>query len=373
MRPINDDVLADEAMERQRESIAEEEAAKRAELQLLTNSRMRSFRTCARLHDLRYNRGWVPVRESEALRFGKLMHQGLEAWWLWFKQAAEQPEMIGHDIVDQPDLAAHFVVTGVAADPFEGVRAEELLRGYHRRWEEDADLYEVVSVEQEFRAPLLNPATWKPSRTWRLGGKIDLLLRRRSDGRVLVGEHKTTVEEIRTDEAHYWSTLSLDHQISAYTLGAEALGHKVDEILYDVIRKVGLRPFLATPPELRKYVKATGLLYANQHDHDETIEEYRVRVRAEIESDPERYFQRRMIPRTESQLRDFMQDAWQQARSMHEQKLDGYSPRNPEACHRFGSCTYWSLCSTGAEPEAYPAEFVRVENVHPELQHKEEA
>ena len=328
-------------------------------MNLITNSRMRAFRTCARLHDLSYNEGWKPVQESEALRFGALMHQGLEAWWLAVSAASMDEDSIL--------VSAASVVNGLAADPYEGVRAEELLAGYHRRWFHDTTLYEVLAVEAEFRAPLVNPATWRESQTWKLGGKIDLLLKRRADGRTLVGEHKTTVEEIKDDTAHYWSSLALDHQISAYTIGAESLGHKVDEILYDVIRKVGIRPFKETPDEAKKYVKATGALYANQHDHDETPEEYRIRVRSEIESDPERYFQRRSIPRTESQIRDFMFDAWQQARTMHEQRLDGYSPRNPEACHRFGTCPYWSLCSTGSKPEAYPAEFVKVENVHQEL------
>lgn len=327
-------------------------------MNLITNSRMRAFRTCARLHDLSYNDGWKPVLESEALRFGALMHQGLEAWWLAVSAAAMDEDSIL--------VSAASVVNGLAADPYEGVRAEELLAGYHRRWLHDTTLYEVLAVEAEFRAPLVNPATWRESQTWRLGGKIDLLLKRRADGRTLVCEHKTTVEEIKDDTAHYWSSLALDHQISAYAIGAESLGHKVDEILYDVIRKVGIRPFKETPNEVKKFTKA-GALYANQHDHDETPEEYRARVRAEIESDPERYFQRRSIPRTESQIRDFMFDAWQQARTMHEQRLDGYSPRNPEACHRFGECRYWSLCSTGSKPEAYPAEFVKVENVHQEL------
>ena len=337
-------------------------------MNLITNSRMRAFRTCARLHDLSYNEGWKPVQESEALRFGSLFHKALEAYWSCRMPTAHDREFGLDGVTELFFEAGSAAIERHAADDFERVRAEELFLGYCKRWRDvDGADYEILAVEAEFRAPLVNPATWRESQTWKLGGKIDLLLKRRADGRTLVGEHKTTVEEIKDDTAHYWSSLALDHQISAYTIGAESLGHKVDEILYDVIRKVGIRPFKETPDEAKKYVKATGALYANQHDHDETPEEYRIRVRSEIESDPERYFQRRSIPRTESQIRDFMFDAWQQARTMHEQRLDGYSPRNPEACHRFGTCPYWSLCSTGSKPEAYPAEFVKVENVHQEL------
>lgn len=329
-------------------------------LPLLTASRMRTFRSCARLHHLRYVEGWRPAIEAEALRFGSLIHTGLEAWW---GTAGELVDLGEHD---SPLDAALAAMAGRAADEFEQIRAEELLIGYDRRWFDRAAELEVLGVEVEYRCAQLNPATMARGRTWELGGKIDAIARRRSDGHVLVVEHKTSSETIESDADHYWQTLALDGQISGYVVGAESLGHAVDEVLYDVIRKVGMRPLRATAPETRKYTK-DGRLYANQRETDETPDEYRARVRADIESAPEKYFQRRSIPRTESQIADYLQDAWQFGRMMRDMELDGYAPRNSEACHRFGVCPMWLVCSTGSHPSQFPAEYRQSETVSPEL------
>lgn len=346
-----------------------------AELPLLTASRMRCFRACPRLHQLRYVEGWRPAVEAEALRVGTLVHAGLEAWWRgWMPPEAGCP---GYD-VDPLDLALG-AVAGRAIDPYEQVRVEELLLGYDLCWREDAALYEVIAVEAEYRCPQLNPATLARSRTWELGGKIDAIARRREDGRVLVVEHKTTSEAISSDADHYWQTLALDGQISGYVLGAESLGHQVDEVLYDVIRKVGLRPLRATAPEARKWRQPktveektwhpqdARLLYTSQRLEDETPEEYRARVRAAIAEAPFEFFQRRAIPRTESQIRDYMQDAWQLGRAMRDMELDGHAPRNPSACHQYGTCAMWLVCSTGSHPSQFPAEYRQTDNVNPEL------
>lgn len=50
-------------------------------LPLLTSSRLKSARACQRLHHLEYVEGYRPVSVADTLRFGTLMHNGLEAWW----------------------------------------------------------------------------------------------------------------------------------------------------------------------------------------------------------------------------------------------------------------------------------------------------
>jgi hypothetical protein len=323
----------------------------------LTASRMKAFRECARLHHYKYVEGWRPVRESDALRFGTLVHLGLEAWWLAHRAGAAG---------EAPLVAAFSAVAGRGFDPYEQAKVEEVLRGYAARWTGDVALYEVLGVEVSFDTRLLNPDTWRPSSTWRLAGKVDLLLRERASGRVLVCEHKTTGDSIEDPAAAYWSRLQMDFQISGYVIGAESLGHEVSDILYDVALRPGLRPLLATPVENRKYRKDGGL-YAGHRETDETPDEYRARLRAAMEEAPGRHFQRRVIPRTESQLRDFLVDAWQQAAAMRLSARLGHAPRNPDACHRFGTCGFWQVCSTGCEPEQFPHEYEKVENVNPEL------
>jgi len=325
-------------------------------LELLTASRLRAFRDCARKHQLAYVDGWRPTQTPDALRFGSLVHAGLELYWLALQTGGSGLSAI-YEVIDRQ-----------AADPFEAVRASEMMAAYVARYfADDMRDYEVLGVEKEFRAPLLNPETWAASRTWELAGKIDAIVRRRSDQRVLIVESKTTSDAIESDADNYWSKLAIDGQISQYVIGAEALGHKVDMIEYDVLKKVALRPYLATPAESRKY-KADGTLYANQRADDETPDEYRERVRVAIMEAPGKYLQRRSLPRAESQIQDWMFDAWQQSAVMRESARLNRAARNPEACHRFGApCVYWALCSTGAKPEESPGEYMRVENKHPEL------
>jgi hypothetical protein len=50
-------------------------------LPILSASRLRAARSCQRLHRFQYLDGYRPLVEAEALRFGTLIHLGLEAWW----------------------------------------------------------------------------------------------------------------------------------------------------------------------------------------------------------------------------------------------------------------------------------------------------
>lgn len=319
---------------------------------LLTMSRMRTHRRCNRRELIEYQLGWRTVEQPEALAFGILWHQGMEAWW-----NAQKDGRTAEALTD-----ALAITAGKARDVYEQARVDAMLRGYDAKWR-DHDLT-VLAVEEEFRAPLVNPATMAISRTWRLGGKIDA--RARHQGRHIIVEHKTAGTDI-TPGSEYWIKLQMDPQLSIYTIGAEALGFPPEGTLYDVAKKVALRPMKATPPESRKFTQK-GALYANMRAEDETPAEYAARVWAEIDNNLDTYFQRREIPRTESQLREFLDDAWAQAKLMQEGRLTGRAPRNPDACHAYGgTCPWWPACSAGVELADYPTKYRRIEWAHPEL------
>jgi len=174
-------------------------------MELLTISRLKAARSCQRLHQLSYVDGYRPAKDADTLRFGTLIHRGLEAWW--------------RGAGDQRLDAALGALEG-EADPFELAKAQVLLTGYHVRW--SAEVIETLGVEIEFRAPLINPESHAPSRTYELGGKIDALARL-ADGRVAVVEHKTSAEDI-SPGSDYWKRLRMDGQVSLYYEGARSLG-----------------------------------------------------------------------------------------------------------------------------------------------------
>lgn len=316
-------------------------------MQTITVSELRSFRSCQRKHHFRYRLCARAAVEGQALGFGKLIHSALELYLNSRKL----------------ELALD-CVAGSASDPFDRSRAAAMLLGYHARWQ--ADGLEVVAVEQEFTAPMVNPHSGRASQTFKLGGKIDALVRT-SDGRVWICEHKTSSEDIGLG-SDYWQRLTLDPQISIYYVGARALGFEPAGCLYDVLRKPGLRPYGATPEAERKYVKKTGELYANQHAADETPEDFFDRCVAAIGEAPDRFYQRGEIVRLEEDEKDAAADAWQTARAIRDADLTGRAPRNPDACKQYGrSCEYLPVCTRTAAIDD-PILYRVAERKHEELQ-----
>lgn len=292
---------------------------------LLTSSRLKAARLCQRFHHIQFGLGIRPVVEADVLRFGTLFHKGLEAWWT----------------APNNRLEAGLAALAGEADPIDRIKAEELLRGYDARWGQDA--YQVVAIEAKFETELINPATRRPSQNWRLAGKVDGIVIDNKTRKLLM-EHKTTSEEIGSGST-YWQRLRMDLQLSIYFQGAKALGHEVEGCIYDVIKKPKLQPYAATPLESRKY-KKDGTLYAAQREHPESPEEFRLRLREAIASDPNAYFQRGEVVRLESEMEEAMYEIWQTAQQIRESELAGRAPRNPDACIRYSTpCPYFDVCS----------------------------
>jgi hypothetical protein len=318
-------------------------------LLLLTVSRAKSFRRCARHHLISYEQGFRPLEKSNPLAFGSLFHRGLEAWWRF---RYDNPLGIALDEIRK---------NTESVDPFDLVKAEELLIGYHVRWDDEP--LQVMRVEVEFELELRNPATGASSRTWRLGGKIDAIAQR--DGVPWIVEHKTSSEDI-SPGSPYWQKLRLDAQVSTYLEGARALGFDARGCIYDVIAKPSLRPLQATPAESRKYTKE-GRLYANQREQDETPEEYRERLREHICANPERYYQRGEVIRTPQEEQEAAYDLWQIARAIRDAETADRHPRNPDACFTWGrACEYFGVCC-GAESLEDTTRFRKLDHINEEL------
>lgn len=296
----------------------------------LTASRLTTARACQRKHWIEYVAGYRPATKSSALRFGTLIHRGLEVWWR-----------------DGFNLDAALAAVQAEANPYDRARAEAMLMGYHCRWE--SERYEVLGVEVEFRAPLTNPETGRASRSWRIAGKLDALVRDPRDGLVKVIEHKTASSDI-SPGSDYWARLRMDGQVSMYFDGATALGHEPAAVVYDVLAKPGLRPLQVSAK------RAT----------EESPEEYRERLVAWIAERPAAAFARGEVVRLEAELAEFRFDIWNTAQQIHRAVRSELAPRNPDSCWAYGSlCPYLAVCS--GEATLDDPRFVRMESVHPEL------
>lgn len=366
-------------------------------LNVLSNSAIACYRSCPRDFQYRYLQKRRPRRSSEALRFGSFFHVGLNTWWITVGDAGDKFSAAVHAMRERAEKRPD------DADPFQLVKAEELMLGYSARW--GGEDYKTLAVERVFDVPLVNPATGTASTKYRVHGAIDVIAVERS-GRVIHVEHKTTSNDI-TFGSDYWRKVSaLDPQVSTYQSALKAIGIPAAETLYDVVRKVDLRPFKATPEESRRYTKGktkkcpfctkTGnlpgfhlvtavgeialtcdskgtvvvdapRLDARQHEEDETPEGFRERVREHIAANPERYFARGPIVRLERDEAEHARDTWQTAAMIRASENAGSFPRNPGACERFHRlCDYFEVCSGNASIDD-DSRFRSAEHAHEEL------
>jgi hypothetical protein len=278
-------------------------------------------------------RGYKPRRESEPLVCGSEMHRLLEA----------------HDNNEPTDTT--------------DILANVLINGYKKHW--NAKQFQYLEIEKEFEFPLVNPKTGGISKTFVLAGKIDAIVKDIVTDQISVLEHKTTREDISNPVSNYWAKLSQDPQITGYYLAGEQLGYNIKNIIYDVIGKPTIKPYTATPVEDRRY-KKTGELYANQRDTDESQTEYALRLRQSIIETPSRYYQRKDIPRIDTDIVEYLSDMWAVAKQIMHSREEQFYPRRANQCFNYGRCPFFDVCAKCASLED-EAMFTKIETKNPEL------
>jgi len=353
----------------------------------LTHSRLACARTCLRKHYLLYELGLRPDAEAPPLRIGRVFHRGLEL------MAAR-----GHDEAILEAVAVY------DAGPPPGATEEEthawwveretvacLLAAHAWRWAAmDAEM-EIIACEQVFELPLVNPHTGRPSRTWRLAGKRDRIVRL-PDGRLAILEYKTASEDL-APESDLWKRLLIDSQISLYWLAARDAGLAVETVLYDVTRKPTIAPcqIPVLDADGNKIVlDESGARVFNQNGTPrqssdakrgwrmltdiESPRQFGERLTADIAERPDYYFARREIPRLQGDLDEARYELWAWGKILRDCERYGRWPRNTGACNGFGRCVCWDLCTGGFDPAdgIVPEGWMQVEDVHQELLSKEE-
>lgn len=125
------------------------------DLSLLTQSSIRCYRSCPRKFLYRYVMGQRTLKTPETLSTGKSVHAALDV----YRQSGGDLE------------AAKAALT--TEDAFTRAKEEAMLIGYAARWGAPQG---VISVEEQFRIKLINPATGAASRTFDLGGRVDAIV-----------------------------------------------------------------------------------------------------------------------------------------------------------------------------------------------------
>ena len=249
-----------------------------------------------------------------------------------------------------------------------------LLAGYDYHW--SGTEYKPIAVEQFYESPLQNPETNRASRTWRIAGKLDLIAE--YHGRKVLFDHKTTSQDISKPDAPYWQQLVVEGQASHYMLLLWMNGIRVDDVVWDVVRKPSILPKSLTKA-VRASVVANGVYCGRPVDDAtrqqlagdldrETLEMYEARLAHDCSIErPEWYFQHRPITRMDAEVLDYANELWQHGQNvLNTKNQDGLPVRNSGACMLYGSaCKFLGICSGHDTPES--DRWQRKQCVHSEL------
>jgi hypothetical protein len=253
-------------------------------------------------------------------------------------------------------------------------KCRALIAGYHARWK-DAP-YTFDAVENLVTADLWNPETGRKSKTFRIGGKLDCS---GYSGRRVIFDHKTTSEDIADPSASYWKQLTVESQPSQYMLLEWLNGRKVDEAVWDVMRKPTISPKqIQAKKEVAEILRlgsyfgrelSEGSLAYVRETSSEDLEMYEARLVYDCTIErPQRYYQRHTIPRLDAALHKHATLMWDIGQEILQARAFNRWTQNSGACmHHKAPCTYLNICSGYEDIEALSDKWQRKANVHSEL------
>ena len=328
----------------------------------LTYTALKTFRNCRKMYDLRYNRGLVPLEEDESLALGSAFHGCMERW---YKRPAGEP-------VEQVIKAIHDYIDSIYPDRLTDDRQRKcwhLLRSmftaYVNRYRSED--FEVVAVEQEFSAPIINPETNCASRTFIMSGKVDTVVLK--DGQYFIVEHKTA----SNIDSGYIERLPMDFQINLYSdyLG-RARNMKIAGVLYNVVGKAMLKQgkgeteeeFQARRAELIAKSK-TGKSSAKRK-MPESDEDFQERLSGKYQE--EGMFHRELLYFYPDQFNVLHAEVWELTQQLLLARRTGFWYMNSDYCFHYNKpCAYFPICRSGDNPNVI-ANLYREIEPHPELQ-----
>lgn len=247
-----------------------------------------------------------------------------------------------------------------------------LLRGYDARWRNAG--WQTNAVETVVTSDFWNPTTGRKSRTFTVAGKLDAVATH--SGKTYVIDHKTTSSDISDPNGSYWRQLVVEGQPSHYMLLEWLNGRKPDGAVWDVTRKPGISP-KKLDKATRQSVIANGTYCGEQvsiedrqalgnGEERESFEMYEMRLTAETLEQPDRYFQRRNVPRLDSELHEYAAEIWDIGQEILTARRTERHYRNSGACMLYGSpCQFLGICSGYDTPDS--DKWKKKPDVHPEL------
>ena len=306
---------------------------------IITASSVSSYMTCPQRYNLSYNHMLSPTGIVPAFATGGMVHAGLESYW---KGGSFQDAL--------RDMAEYRADLGrVGREEFDWWQSPEgdveiarcvaYLAGYYEKWRQaDKDEYDVISVEKEFL--FTDPDVPGIS----FAGKMDVVLKRKSDGAIVVMDHKTAGAGSGAGEpgSPYWLKLPFDNQVNIYLRAAKQLyGHDDVIFAYDVILKTGSKP-QGSRARIRKGEDPVSF-EMRKRETSESVGEYAARIRDNYTTQSERYVRREIMT-----LDGEAEDKWSDLTHLIPLMTKPPYVRNTVACSRGQqTCPFMQRCLAG--------------------------
>jgi len=326
----------------------------------VTCSSLKTFKLCRKDYHLRFVRGLQPLEESEAQYLGSVIHGCLEKWH--GRGDADKDTVVAaiFDYIDASfpgrdqderqkrdwHLARAMITAYIETYPFED--------------------FDVVTVEKQFRCPVINPDTGAASRTFYMRGKVDALVVR--NGEYFLLEHKTAA----VIDKGYIEKLPLDFQITLYAHYLEQfMSIRISGVIYNIIGKSLIKQGKGETEEEFEQRRAdliakskTGKSSAKRK-LPESDEDFAARL-AEKYLEPG-MFHREMLYIPRSQYETLTAEIWELSQQLLIARRTNRWYMNTDVCFLYNRpCRFFPVCVSGDNPNVIDNRY-RVGQIHPEL------
>jgi hypothetical protein len=320
-----------------------------------TYSMWRLFRNCRTACDFRYNQELEPIERDPNLAFGSLVHQALELWHRTrnLDLALDRIDRAYPNRSQDPDQRADWH------------RATAMMQGYATCYPEED--FEVIDLEKTFEGRIYNPATGAASRTFKLAGKVDGIVKLRGEYHIL--EHKT----VSLLDDSYLDRLWTDFQVTLYAHYVEkTLGIPIKGIIYNILVKARLqqgkgeteiefeerRAALAAKSKSGTSSAKRKLPESDEDFHRRLLDKY---------AEPT-MFHREMLYLSRDQFVNLQSELWELTQAMKDAMRRGTYYQNTAYCFHYGRpCAYYPLCRAGSNRENVLENFYQKRQAHEEL------
>jgi putative RecB family exonuclease len=169
----------------------------------ISNSQIFTYQTCSLKYFYQYVKKIPTETIDVALPFGSAIHSALDLYYRSYKNRSEIPSLddITNCFIDYLNIDFDSECTTAFSEKMEDSEsAIEMGRALLKTFYEDVDLkdFEVVDVEMPLTAPLLENG--QPT-DFKLVGIIDLLLRDKNNGDLLLVDNKTAARSMAQSNA----------------------------------------------------------------------------------------------------------------------------------------------------------------------------